>query len=67
MGVDTCGSAHDGARRFVAQGDTVRLMAPPFVKASVKPPKHEARDAQALCEAVTRPRQRIVPIKQIDQ
>src|SRR5918999_6499638 len=52
-GMEACGSAHDWARRFREHGHDVRLLAPPFVNASVKSPKHEARDAEAICEAVT--------------
>jgi transposase len=45
----------------------VWLIAPPFVKAYVKSPKHDARDAEAICEAVTRPTMRLVPIKRVEQ
>jgi transposase len=45
----------------------VRLIAPQFVKASVKSPKHEARDAEAIGEAVTRPTMRCVPITRVEQ
>jgi transposase len=45
----------------------VRLIAPQFVKASGKSPKHETRDAEAICEAVTRPTMRFVPMKQLAQ
>jgi transposase len=64
--MEACGSAHYWARRFRAHGHDVKLIAPPFVKASVKSPKHEARDAEAICEAVTRPTMRVVPIKQLE-
>ena len=67
MGMEACGSAHDWARRFRAQGHDVRWIAPPFVNASVKSPKHDARDAEAIGEAVTRPTMRFVPIKRVDQ
>ena len=67
MGMEACGSAHDWARRFRAQGHEGRLMAPPCVKASVKSPKHETRDAEAICEAVTRPTMHCVPIQQLEQ
>jgi transposase len=66
IGMDACGSAHYWARRVRAHGHEVRLIAPPFVKASVKSPKHDARDAEAVCEAVTRPTMRFVPIKQLE-
>ncbi len=45
IGMDACGSAHDWARRFRAHGHDVKLIAPPFVKAYVKSPKNDARDA----------------------
>jgi transposase len=67
MGMDACGSAHYWARRCREHGHDVRLIAPQFVKASVKSPKNDARDAAALCEAVTRPTMRFVPIKPLEQ
>jgi transposase len=67
IGMEACGSAHDWARRFREHGHDVRLIAPPFVKAYVKSPKHDARDAEAICEAVTRPTMRLVPIKRVEQ
>jgi transposase len=67
MGMEACGSAHDWARRFRAHGHDVKLIAPQFVKAYVKSPKNDARDAEAICEAVTRPTMRVVPIKQLEQ
>jgi transposase len=66
VGMEACGSTHYRARRFRAHGHDVRLIAPQFVKAYVKPPKHGARDAEAICEAVTRPTMRFVPIKQVE-
>jgi transposase len=66
MGMEACGSTHYRARRFRAHGHDVRLIAPQFVKAYVKPPKHGARDAEAICKAVTRPTMRFVPIKQVE-
>jgi transposase len=65
--MDACGSAHYWARRFRAHGHDVKLIAPPFVKAYVKSPKNDARDAEAICDAVTRPTMRFVPIKQLEQ
>jgi transposase len=67
IGMEACGSAHYWARRFREHGHEVRLIAPPFVKAYVKSPKNDARDAEAICEAVTRPTMRFVPIKQLEQ
>ena len=65
IGMEACGSAHDWARRFRAHGHDVRLIAPHFVKAYVKSPKHEARDAEAMGEAVTRPTMRFVPLTEV--
>ncbi len=66
MGMDACGSAHDWARRFGEPGHAGRLIAPPFVNASVTSPKHETRDAEAIGEAVTRPTRRCVPITRVE-
>jgi transposase len=63
IGMEACGSAHYGARQFREHGHDVRLIAPQFIKAYVKSPKNDARDAEAICEAVTRPTMRFVPIK----
>jgi transposase len=67
IGMEACGSAHYWARRFGEHGHEVRLIAPQFVKAYVKSPKNDTRDAEAICEAVTRPTMRFVPIKQVEQ
>jgi transposase len=67
IGMEACGSAHYWARRFREPGHEVRLMAPQCVKAYVQSPKHDTRDAEAICEAVTRPTMRVVPIQQLEQ
>lgn len=67
IGMEACGSAHHWARKLEELGHTVRLMAPQFVKPYVKSSKNDARDAEAICEAVTRPTMRFVPIKTVDQ
>jgi transposase len=67
IGMEACGSAHYWARCFREHGHDVRLIAPQFVKAYVKSPKNDARDAEAICEAVTRPTMRFVPIKRVEQ
>lgn len=67
VGMESCGSAHHWARKLQAMGHTVRLMAPQFVKPYVKTNKNDAADAEAICEAVTRPNMRFVPIKNIEQ
>jgi transposase len=67
MGMEACGSAHYWARCVREHGHDVRLIAPQFIKAYVKSPKNEARDAEAIGEAVTRPTMRFVPIKRVEQ
>jgi transposase len=67
VGMEACGGAHFWARRLTSLGHTVKLMAPQFVKPYVKGNKHDAADAEAICEAVTRPTMRFVPIKTTDQ
>jgi transposase len=66
IGMDACGSAPDGARCFREYGHDGRVIAPPFVKASVKSPKNAARDAEALCEAVPRPPMGVVPSNRVE-
>jgi transposase len=67
IGMEACGSAHYWARRCREHGHEVRLIAPQFVNAYVKSPKNDAGDAEAICEAMTRPTMRFVPIKQLEQ
>jgi transposase len=70
IGVEACSGAHHWAPEFQAFGHTVRLMAPKFVTPyhlSGKRGKNDAADAAAICEAVTRPNMRFVPIKSIEQ
>ena len=67
VGMEACGGAHYWARKLQAQGHTVKLMAPQFVKPYVKANKTDAADAEAICEAVTRPSMRFVPIKNANQ
>jgi transposase len=67
VGMEACGGAHYWARKLQAQGHTVKLMAPQFVKPYVKANKTDAADAEAICEAVTRPTMRFVPIKNAEQ
>ena len=67
IGMEACGSAHHWARKLQAIGHKVRLMAPQFVKPYVKTNKNDAADAEAICEAVSRPNMRFVPIKNIEQ
>ena len=67
IGMEACGSAHFWARKLQAMGHTVKLMAPQFVKPYVKTNKNDAADAEAICEAVSRPNMRFVPIKNAEQ
>jgi transposase len=67
VGLEACGGAHYWARVFGGQGHTVRLIAPQFVKPYVKGNKNDLNDAEAICEAVSRPHMRFVPSKSIEQ
>lgn len=66
IGIEACATAHHWARQLQAFGHEVRLMPPAYVKAYVKRNKNDAADAEAICEAVTRPTMRFVPIKSAD-
>jgi transposase len=63
VGMEACGSAHHWAREIEQLGHTVKLMSPQFVKPYRKGNKNDPNDAEAICEAVTRPSMRFVPIK----
>ena len=63
VGMEACGGAHYWARELTRLGHTVRLMPPAYVKPYVKRGKTDAADAEAICEAVTRPTMRFVPAK----
>jgi transposase len=65
IGLEACASAHHWARELQALGHTVKLMAPQFVRPYVKTNKNDAADAAAICEAVTRPHMRFVPVKTV--
>src|SRR5882724_1503361 len=67
VGMEACGTGHHWAREISKLGHTVRLMPPSYVKGYVKRSKSDAADAAAICEAVTRPSMRFVPIKSTDQ
>lgn len=67
IGMEACGSAHYWARELVKLGHEVRLMPPAYVKPYVRRNKNDARDAEACCEAVSRPSMRFVPIKTVEQ
>jgi len=67
VGMEACATAHHWARTLSALGHEVRLMPPAYVKAYVRRQKNDAADAQAICEAVTRPTMRFVPIKSAER
>ena len=67
IGMEACGSSHHWARKLQSFGHTVKLMAPQFVKPYVKTNKNDAADAEAICEAVSRPNMHFVPIKTVEQ
>jgi transposase len=67
VGVEACGSAHHWARVIGRYGHQVRLMPPAYVKPYVKRNKNDGRDAEAICEAVSRPTMRFVPVKSVEQ
>jgi transposase len=67
VGMEACASAHFWAREIEALGHKVRLMPPAYVKPYVKRGKTDAADAEAICEAVTRPTMRFVAIKSAEQ
>ena len=65
--MEAFGSAHHWARKLESFGHTVKLMPPQYVKPYVKTNKNDAADAEAICEAVTRPNMHFVPIKSTEQ
>ena len=67
VGLEACATAHYWAREIQVLGHEVRLMPPSYVKAYVKRGKNDAADAEAICEAVTRPSMRFVPVKSAEQ
>jgi transposase len=67
VGMEACASAHYWGRKLAALGHTVRLIAPKYVKAYLKTNKNDARDAEAICEALLRPSMRFVALKSPEQ
>ena len=67
VGIEACASAHHWARKLEGLGHRVRLIAPQFVKPYVKSNKNDAADAEAICEAVSRPSMRFVAVKTVEQ
>jgi transposase len=67
VGMEACASSHHWAREIAALGHEVRLIPPAYVKPYVKRHKNDAADAEAICEAVSRPSMRFVPVKAPEQ
>jgi transposase len=67
IGMEACPTSHFWARAIAALGHDVRLIPPAYVKPYVKRQKNDAADAEAICEAVTRPNMRFVPVKSEEQ
>src|SRR6516164_9867851 len=67
IGIEACATAHHWSRELQAIGHSVRLMPPAYVKPYVKRHKNDATDAEAICEAVTRPNMRFVATKTAEQ
>ncbi len=67
IGMEACGTSHYWARELSALGHRVKLMPPAYVTPYVKRGKTDAGDAEAICEAVTRPTMRFVAVKSTDQ
>ncbi|MGB7297856.1 MAG: IS110 family transposase [Burkholderiaceae bacterium] len=67
IGMEACGGAHHWARVLQSRGYVVRLVPPQFVKPYVKSNKNDANDAEAICEAMSRPNMRFVSVKSVEQ
>lgn len=66
IGIEACGASHHWARLLEGFGHTVKLLPPQHVKPYVKRSKNDARDAEGLCEAMSRPTMGFVPVKSVD-
>src|ERR1017187_5011242 len=67
IAIEACGGSHHWARLLTSFGHEVKLIAPQLVKPYVKRGKNDAADAEALCEAMSRPTMRFVPVKSPEQ
>jgi len=67
IGIEACAGAHHWARELMSKGYQVKIIAPQFVKPYVKSNKNDANDAEAICEAMSRPNMRFVEVKTTEQ
>lgn len=67
IAIEACGASHHWARLLQSFGHDVKMIAPQLVKPYVKRGKNDAADAEALCEAMSRPTMRFVPVKTAEQ
>ena len=67
IGMEACAGAHHWGRELQSRGYTVKLIPPQFVKPYVKSNKSDAKDAEAICEAMSRPSMRFVTVKRVEQ
>src|SRR3974390_1695687 len=67
VGIEACSTSHYWARELIARGHEVRLLPAQYVRPYVKRGKNDSADAEAICEAVTRPTMRFVPVKTPEQ
>lgn len=67
IAIEACGASHHWARLLTSFGHEVKLIAAQLVKPYVKRGKNDAADAEALCEAMSRPTMRFVPVKTVEQ
>jgi transposase len=67
IGMEACAGAHHWGRELQSRGYTVKLIPPQFVKPYVKSNKSDAKDAEAICEAMSRPNMRFVTVKRVEQ
>jgi transposase len=67
VGLEACGASHYWARELQGLGHEVVLLPPQYVKPYVKRNKNDAADAEAICEAMSRPTMRFVPVKTVEQ
>ena len=67
IGIEACGGSHHWARLLRGLGHTVMLMPPQYIKPYVKRGKNDKIDAEAICEAMSRPSMRFVPVKTAEQ